>query len=47
MKIPAINFSPLFNTTPKLHDHNEYINAQVYLNGIEIYKEIITNIANV
>lgn len=45
--IPAIGFSPMNHTPILLHDHDEYIQADIYLKGIEIYKEIITNIANV
>lgn len=30
-----------------LHDHNEFVNAQTFLNGIELYKELISAIANV
>lgn len=46
LNISAIGFSPLTNTVPKIHDHNEYLNADVYLRGIKIYEKIITNIAN-
>jgi aminoacylase len=36
------------NLTPMLlHDHDEYLQADVYLKGIEIYKKIIENVANV
>ncbi|XP_031629265.1 aminoacylase-1-like [Contarinia nasturtii] len=45
--IPALGFSPLMNTTPKLHEHDEYINADTYLNGIKIYEKIIEKIGNV
>lgn len=44
--IPAIGFSPMINTPVLLHDHNEYLDADVYLKGIEIYKKIIENVAN-
>lgn len=47
MDIPAIGFSPLTNTVPRLHDHNEYLNADVYLAGIEVYKLIIPSLGNV
>lgn len=47
MNISAIGFSPQPNTIPMLHDHNEYLNAAVYLKGIEIYEKIISNLANV
>ncbi|XP_031625422.1 aminoacylase-1-like isoform X2 [Contarinia nasturtii] len=47
LKISAIGFSPLINTIPKLHDHNEYINVETFLKGIQIYKKIIYNLGNV
>lgn len=34
------------NTEPKLHEHNEYINAGTYLNGIAIYEKIIETLGN-
>lgn len=37
----------MLDTVSKAHDHDEYLNAGVYLEGIEIYKKIIPNIANV
>lgn len=37
---------PLPNTPVKRHDHNEFINAEVYLNGINIYKKIIAYLGN-
>ncbi|XP_013107881.2 aminoacylase-1 isoform X1 [Stomoxys calcitrans] len=44
--IPAIGFSPMNNTPVLLHDHDEFIAADIYLRGIEIYEKIITNLAN-
>lgn len=44
MNIPAIGFSPMFITVARLHDHNEYINAETYLAGIEVYQIIVLNI---
>lgn len=29
-----------------LHEHNEYINADTYLKGIEIYERIIETMGN-
>lgn len=46
-KIPAFGFSPMNNTPILLHDHNEFVSASVYLNGIEIYKKIIQNLSDV
>jgi len=45
--IPVIGFSPMNNTPVLLHDHNEYLSADIYLKGIDIYKQIIPAIANV
>ncbi|XP_055522517.1 aminoacylase-1B-like [Wyeomyia smithii] len=45
--IPAIGFSPMNNTPVLLHDHDEFLHAETYLKGIEIYRKIITNVANV
>jgi aminoacylase len=44
--IPAIGFSPMNNTPVLLHDNDEFLHADVYLKGIEIYKKIISNVAN-
>lgn len=46
LNISAFGFSPLINTEVKMHDHNEYLNAETYLYGIEIYKKIIYNLGN-
>jgi len=35
------------NTPVLLHDHNEFINASVFLKGIEIYTRLIENLANI
>jgi aminoacylase len=45
--IPAIGFSPINNTPVLLHDHDEFLHADVYLKGIEIYEKILTKICNV
>ncbi|KAL8098724.1 hypothetical protein AgCh_031460 [Apium graveolens] len=39
--LPAIGFSPMANTPILLHDHNEFLNKDEYLRGIEIYGSII------
>lgn len=44
--IPAIGFSPINNSPMLLHDNDEFLQADIYLKGIEIYKTIIPNIAN-
>ena len=35
------------NTPVLLHDHNEYLNENVYLRGIEIYETVLEQIINV
>uniref|UniRef100_A0A1Q3EWP8 N-acyl-aliphatic-L-amino acid amidohydrolase n=1 Tax=Culex tarsalis TaxID=7177 RepID=A0A1Q3EWP8_CULTA len=44
--IPAFGFSPIYNTQLLYHDHNEYLHAEVYLKGIDIYRKIIEAVAN-
>ncbi|XP_076631647.1 aminoacylase-1 [Colletes latitarsis] len=45
--IPAIGFSPMNKTKILLHDHDEYLNKDIFLKGIEIYMKIIPAVANV
>ncbi|OCT85693.1 hypothetical protein XELAEV_18023864mg [Xenopus laevis] len=44
---PALGFSPMNNTPILLHDHNEYLNEDVFLRGIQIYTQIISSLASV
>ncbi|XP_004529658.1 aminoacylase-1 [Ceratitis capitata] len=44
--IPAIGFSPMNNTPVLLHDHDEFLQADVYLKGIDYYKTIIPAVTN-
>ncbi|KAL3539143.1 hypothetical protein ACH5RR_002509 [Cinchona calisaya] len=39
--LPAIGFSPMANTPILLHDHNEFLNKDEYLKGIDMYVSII------
>lgn len=34
------------NTPILLHDNDEFLKADIYLKGIEIYKKIIANVAD-
>ncbi|EDW15005.1 aminoacylase-1 [Drosophila mojavensis] len=45
--IPALGFSPINKTPLLLHDHDEFLRADTYLNGIEVYKKLIPAVANV
>ncbi|CAM9295733.1 unnamed protein product [Ectocarpus sp. 12 AP-2014] len=44
--IPALGFSPMRNTPILLHDHNEYIAQDVFMDGIEVYERLITALAS-
>lgn len=45
--IPALGFSPMNNIPVLLHDHDEYLQADTFLTGIQIYKKIIRSLASV
>jgi len=45
--IPAIGFSPMPRTPVLLHDHDEFINQDIFLKGIETYMDVIENLTNV
>lgn len=45
--IPALGFSPMNHTPVLLHDHDEFLNADIFLKGIDIYVKLISNVANV
>lgn len=36
----------MINTPVLLHDNDEFLNAQVFLNGIDIYEKLIPALAN-
>lgn len=44
--VPAIGFSPINNTPILLHDHNEYLNKDVFVTGINIYYKAIKAVAD-
>jgi len=45
--IPAIGFSPMPNTPTLLHDHNEFLNEKIFLDGIDVFVDLISNLGNV
>uniref|UniRef100_A0A671YEL4 N-acyl-aliphatic-L-amino acid amidohydrolase n=1 Tax=Sparus aurata TaxID=8175 RepID=A0A671YEL4_SPAAU len=45
--IPAIGFSPMNRTPILLHDHNEFLNEQVFLKGISVFERLISALASV
>uniref|UniRef100_A0A7S3DA33 N-acyl-aliphatic-L-amino acid amidohydrolase n=1 Tax=Palpitomonas bilix TaxID=652834 RepID=A0A7S3DA33_9EUKA len=44
--VPSIGFSPISNTKVELHSANESLHRDVFQRGIEIYKAVITHLAN-
>ena len=44
--IPALGFSPMPGTPIRLHDHNEFLNEQIFLDGIEVFYNVIKEIAS-
>ncbi|XP_049872536.1 aminoacylase-1-like [Pectinophora gossypiella] len=47
LNIPALGFTPIINTEPGLHQHNESLKLDVFMRGIQIYEKIIPALANV
>ena len=45
--IPAFGFSPMPNTPILLHDHNEFLNENIFLKGIDIFCDTISEVAQV
>jgi len=45
--IPALGFSPMNNTPVLLHDHNEFLNENVFMTGIDIFVDVINEMASV
>ncbi|KAL2928282.1 Aminoacylase-1 [Bienertia sinuspersici] len=39
--LPAIGFSAIANTPDRVHDHNEFLNQEEYLKGVDMYASII------
>lgn len=44
--LPAFGFSPMNLTTIRLHDNDEYLAVETFVNGIKIYNKILTTIGN-
>jgi len=44
--ITAFGFSPLINTPILLHDHNEFVNEEVFLRGIDVLYKVVIDMAN-
>jgi aminoacylase len=46
LNCPCFGFSPMRNTPILLHDHDEFIPIDVFLEGIDVYEKIIPVLAN-
>jgi aminoacylase len=44
-KVPAFGFSPMRKTPMLLHDHNEFIGEEVFLEGIEVFEALVRALA--
>eukprot|EP00941_MAST-03F_sp_MAST-3F-sp1_P002368 g2368.t1 len=44
--IPALGFSPMSQTPILLHEHNEWLGIQTFLNGVQVYKKMFPVLAN-
>lgn len=44
--IPCFGFSPIEKTPDLLHKHNEFISVDGYLQGVAIYKNVISHLAD-
>lgn len=45
-KFPAFGFSPLRNSPMLLHEHNEMIDESIFLEGIDVYHQLITDLTS-
>lgn len=45
--IPALGFSPMNHTPILLHDHNEFLNENIFLKGIDIFEDVISELASI
>lgn len=43
--VPAFGFSPMRNTPSLLHDHNEYLERSVYLDGVDVMTKLVRELA--
>lgn len=44
--LPAYGISPFRNTPILLHDHNEFLNSNVFLEGIQFYVRLLEKVGN-
>jgi len=46
-KLPCYGFSPINNTPILLHDHDEFLNDKVLIEGVKIFEHLVYSLANV
>ncbi|GBP70354.1 Aminoacylase-1 [Eumeta japonica] len=46
-KIAAFGFSPILNTPILLHAHDERINVEAFLKGIDVFENVLKYVANI
>ena len=44
--VPCLGFSPMRNTPILLHDHDEYLSVEAFLEGIEVYTKVLPALFN-
>ena len=44
--IPALGFSPMPNTPVLLHDHNEFLNEKIFVDGINVIYDLVKELAS-
>lgn len=44
--LPAYGISPFRNTPILPHDHNEFLNSKVFLEGISVYVRLLEKLGN-
>ena len=44
--VSCFGFSPMPNSPILLHEHDEYLHRDVFLDGIRVYTELISSLAN-
>ncbi|GAB4844892.1 hypothetical protein Ancab_038283 [Ancistrocladus abbreviatus] len=45
--IPTLGFSPMKYTPILLHDHNEFLQDTIFMNGIRVYESIISSLSSI
>lgn len=44
--IPAFGFSPIRKTPILLHDHNEFLNEEIFTEGIAVFEKLVEDLGN-